>query len=287
MRVQPTVSSLEAANAYWMARLSRSVYRASGHDRRPDEGAILAELRAEDPGFLSITGVSRHSAQAILVEHRDYLAISFRGTDELLDWLDNLNALTVQAPFGPCHRGFLHSVLDLWEPVQDRFRELHQQHPRGLFLTGHSLGGAMATVAGALLLHHGIPFTAAYTFGQPRALTADSARHYHRVAGSRTFRFQNNNDLISRAPTRLLGFTHVGTLLSICDRGLIHREAPPRRRRQPLRDLRRLGLEAVRQHGMDRYLEAVGQWQLVQGEARPWRVAASEPEDEPCERRSA
>lgn len=266
MRIQPTVSTLDAANAYWMARLSRSVYRASGRDRRPDEAAILSELRAEDPGFLSITGVCRHSAQAILVEHRDCLAISFRGTDELLDWLDNLNALTVEAPFGPCHRGFLHSVLDLWEPVQERFRELHQQRPRGLFLCGHSLGGAMATVAAALLLHHGIPFTAVYTFGQPRALTGVSALPYEHRAGARTFRFQNNNDLISRAPTRLLGFTHVGRLLHICDRGLIHCDAPPRRPRRPhpLRDLRRLGLDALRQHGMDQYLEAVQRWQLLE-----------------------
>lgn len=37
-----------------------------------------------------------------------------------------------------------------------------------LWLTGHSLGGAMATLAAAWLAERKIPFSGAYTFGQPR-----------------------------------------------------------------------------------------------------------------------
>ncbi|MFM9111027.1 MAG: lipase family protein [Prochlorococcaceae cyanobacterium] len=266
-RVNPYRTTLDRGNAYWMARLASSVYQSKpgGHD--PDEAGILRNLKAEDSGFISVHGFSKNSAQAAVVEHTDYLSLVFRGTDQLADWIDNLNSFSEQALFGGFHRGFLHSVQDLWNPLFQCYSELNQKKPRALFVTGHSLGGAMATVASSILIHHDEGFTSTYTFGQPRAVTRDTARVYSVAANSKTFRFQNNNDIVTRAPARVMGYSHVGTFLYITQEKEIHQD--PGRWLQfldnasgTMESLKEKGIDAVEDHGMVHYLDAVRAWKF-------------------------
>lgn len=261
---EPHNTGLCHGNAYWTARLAHVIYQG-GTGADLDTAVILADLSAEDPGFRSVIGVSRNSAQAALVEHADYLCLTFRGTDEARDWLDNVNVLPDQALFGSFHRGFLASVRDVWEPLFARLEALQAERPRPLFLTGHSLGGSMATVAAALLLHGGIPFAAVYTYGQPRAMGTETAERFNRLAQDRFFRFQNNNDIVTRAPARLAGFRHVGTYLYISEDGIIHREHDFWLRFRDAVEgagnaLRDFSIDLISDHRMDLYLQAVTRW---------------------------
>jgi len=96
--VAPYKTTLDPGSAYWMARLSKAVYTQTAEDNQhPDEDAILADLQAEDGGFLSVEGYSKSSAQAAVIEHEEYFCMSFRGTNERADWLDNLK---VRASYG-------------------------------------------------------------------------------------------------------------------------------------------------------------------------------------------
>jgi triacylglycerol lipase len=269
--VKPYRTTLDQGNAYWMARLAGQIYLCQPGGRHPDEEGILANLKAEDPGFLSVNGFSKNSAQSALVEHEDFLTLVFRGTDETKDWVDNLNAFSEQALFGAFHRGFLRSVLDLWEELFGLYTALNTQKPRGLFLTGHSLGGAMATVASSILIHQDEAFTSTYTFGQPRVVTRDSARIYNIEALGKTFRFQNNNDIVTRAPARVMGYSHVGTFLYITKEREIHQD--PGRWVQfldtttgAMESLKQRGIDLIEDHGMFHYLNAVQDWKLVKEE---------------------
>lgn len=267
--VKPYRTTLDQGNAYWMARLASCIYQSQAGSDRPDEAGILNDLRAEDSQFVSVHGVSQNSAQAAMVEHETYLALVFRGTDEGADWIDNLNAFPDQALFGAFHRGFLHSVLDIWDPLFEQYSVLNRQKPRGLFVTGHSLGGAMATVASSILIQQDEGFTSTYTFGQPRTVTRDTARVYNVEAKGKTFRFQNNNDIVTRAPARVMGYSHVGTFLYITQQGQIHQD--PGRWLQfldstsgAMESLKEKGLDAVEDHGMKHYLEAVRRWDVAE-----------------------
>jgi triacylglycerol lipase len=251
-----------------MARLAKSIYLSKPGSKDPDEAAILSNLKAEDPSFLSVRGFSKKSAQAALVENSSYLALVFRGTDEPADWIDNINAFPEQALFGAFHRGFLHSVQDIWDPLFARYSELNRQKPRALFVTGHSLGGAMAIVASSILIQEDEAFTSTYTFGQPRTITRDTGRIYNIEAKSKTFRFQNNNDIVTRAPARIMGYTHVGTFLYITHQQQIQQD--PGRWLQVLDStggamdsIKEKGLDAVADHGMTNYLDAVKKWNFV------------------------
>ncbi len=268
-------TELDHGNAYWMARLSKAAYLRN-EDKSPDEDSILSDLQAEDPRFISIHGASKDSAQAILVEHQLFFALVFRGTDETADWVDNISVSESKTEFGSFHKGFADSVDDIWEPLWQKYQELRKnynvqiasnlsQQNRPLFLTGHSLGGAMATVAAARLLHMDHPFIAVYTFGQPRAVSRKSQVAFETMATGRVFRFQNNTDIVTRVPARVRGYTHVGKCVYIseeselyCDPGFWFRflDAVD----GAVESAKKFKLDLILDHNMDNYLAAIKHW---------------------------
>jgi len=266
--VDPYNTALSAGNAYWMARISDVVYyKKSDKDYTPDRAVILENLKDEDPKFMSVEPASQNTAQAILVEHEDYFCLAFRGTDELQDWLDNLGVFPEKVLFGKFHRGFYLSVEDVWTPLFNRYSILRQQKKRPLFLTGHSLGGAMATIAASKLIHRDWPFTSVYTFGQPRAMTPSTSRIFNVEAKYKVFRFQNNNDLVTRAPARLMGYSHVGTYVHIGHDQKLYLEPGLWLRfldgvEGAVADLRERGLDGVKDHAMEHYLRAIAKWNV-------------------------
>ena len=120
-----------------------------------------------------------HDEMGNCIEHEDYLCMAFRGTDEIKDWLDNLNAFSEAHLFGEFHRGFWNSLEDVWQGMNAAYQEKRAQKARPLFITGHSLGGAMASVATAKFIHEDLPFTSVYTFGQPRAMDRKTAQIFN------------------------------------------------------------------------------------------------------------
>lgn len=69
-----------------------------------------------------------------------------------------------------------------------------------------------------VLIDEDAPFYGVYTFGQPRAGDRTFSRIYNVEAASRTYRFQNNNDIVTRIPARIMGYSHVGKFVYISDK---------------------------------------------------------------------
>lgn len=272
LTVSPYVSKLHPGNAYWMARLAQAVYHKVSEDEQlPDEAAILQNLQADDSDFQAVYGADNNTAQAALIQHKDYLCISCRGTNELADWLDNIKAFPSEQLFGKFHRGFWQSVEDIWQTIEQRIQTIQQQRLAAqlsklpVFITGHSLGGAMAVIIAAKFVHADQPFTSVYTFGQPRAMTRETARLFNAECGNRVYRFHNNNDLVTRVPARAMGYSHVGCYLYISQEKIIHREPGFWFRFMDAIDgavaaLREEGIDGIEDHGMAHYLNAVQLW---------------------------
>ena len=265
--VSPYITALDEGNAYWMARISSEVYKKiSEENELPDEDKILLSLKKGDDRFKSVTGADKNSAQAALIEHEDYLCMAFRGTNELADWLDNINVFRVNELFGEFHRGFWYSVIDVWDVIYPKYEELRSKKKRPLFFTGHSLGGAMATIAAARFIHADWPFTAVYTFGQPRTMDRATARIYNSETGKRHHRFQNNEDIVTRVPARLAGYSHVGECLYIDSDGTIKDDPgfwykfldTVEGAMESLIESGRVG--AVQDHDMSKYMKAIEDW---------------------------
>jgi hypothetical protein len=71
-----------------------------------------------------------------------------------------------------------------------------------LWVTGHSLGAAVATVAADALPATG----GVYTFGSPRVGDGDFAAAFNRRFADRSFRYVDDHDAVTRVPPESFGF---------------------------------------------------------------------------------
>ena len=164
--------------------------RASAAAYRDSEQAIARELACDTVVTFTSGAVFGY------VAHRGQdLFLAFRGTASPLDewersikqWIANLDFHQVVAHGGRVHRGF-HEALDaIWEQVGDPVRG-HVGSNFRLWITGHSLGGALAILAGARLHEEGVAISGIYTFGAPSIGDSGFATSYqpalHRVENS-------------------------------------------------------------------------------------------------------
>ena len=155
-------------------------------------------------GFPEIRYYDRDGAQAYIFGNDDDRVIVCRGT-EPNDWNDikaDLDLATVIAETaGRVHRGFKREVDDLWP----RLEQALVNNTRPLWFTGHSLGGAMATIcAGRCQLSYiqSNP-RALYTYGSPRV----GNRRYVNYVHIEAYRWVNNNDIVTRVPPCVAGLS--------------------------------------------------------------------------------
>lgn len=93
---------------------------------------------------------------------------AFRGTDEPKDALRDMRILPLWTrELGWCPAGFLKASRRLVNKVTSVCLEEDIDHEK-IILTGHSLGGAVALILGALMTRDEIPPTEIVTFGAPR-----------------------------------------------------------------------------------------------------------------------
>ena len=123
----------------------------------------------------------------------------------------------------------------------------------------------MATIAAAKLIHEDKPFTSVYTFGQPRALSRETAQIFNVESKSRFFRFHNNNDIVTRVPARLMGYSHVGSYLYITEEKEIHQEVGFWFRfldkiEGVIKDIKESGFDSIKDYDMNEYLKAIKKW---------------------------
>ncbi len=75
---------------------------------------------------------------------------------------------------GGVHLGFYLQFLEVKARILQNIEDYRQRNPEGfkIFVAGHSLGGALATIFSAHGLQESLPITSTYTIGQPPAGTA-------------------------------------------------------------------------------------------------------------------
>lgn len=136
-----------------------------------------------------------NGSQAILIETDEFVVLSFRGTEptELKDIKSDANAiLTKCVTEGKVHSGF-NEAYNLIE--MDICRALEGFTKLPLFITGHSLGGALATIAAKRITHAG-GNAACYTFGAPRV----SDDHWLMTMKTPIYRVVNSSDGVTMVP---------------------------------------------------------------------------------------
>jgi len=129
---------------------------------------------------------------------------AFRGTQDLRNWLTDLDCAYTRLGNMRVHRGFYEALESVRTDLEAGIQATHYQR---LWLTGHSLGGALAMLCarawkGAV---EGV-----YTFGQPRVGDAAFCALYDSALKSRTFRVIHADDIVARVPWLLGAYRHAG-----------------------------------------------------------------------------
>jgi hypothetical protein len=221
-------NNFEMVNAWWLVEAAFLAYAEPP----------FAEPRFQDAGLSNVKFFSGNSTQCYVAHNDDFIIVAFRGSEVdkradangcdirhiVADWRVDLDTdLVDSGQEGSVHRGFKEALEKVWNPqgLADEGKALKPYldaisskdgRRRSVWFTGHSLGGALATLAadgyarGAGL----------YTFGSPRVGDRTFADHFRVNA----YRFVNNDDVVTKVP--LPGsYRHVGNVKYIDSEGVI------------------------------------------------------------------
>jgi hypothetical protein len=169
-------------------------------------------FRSVTPFVLENTSLNGSFETCGLVGERDDAVImAFAGTDPGI-WQNLTTDFTPLPQAGSdSHRGFELAAAAAETRVNDAIA-LSRQPKRPFFITGHSLGGALAALAALQAARAGAPPNAVYTFGMPRVGGPQFGASYGDLSKV-TYRLVHGIDLVSRVPPSSAGFHHVGHLL--------------------------------------------------------------------------
>jgi Lipase (class 3) len=183
----PDDPSFNVANALYLAHASDVAYHrapgAAAWERLGLNSIAFCNKITRTRGFLGVS-----DTHAVLV---------FRGSDPvtLPTWLTDVVVRLVQRDEyeGRVHLGFSSVLKRTWGKVEKVLQEV-QDKP--LFLTGHSMGGALAVLTACRLAKRGCLPVATYTFGSPRIGDPTFCAGYQLP----TYRVVNRLDLVPEMP---------------------------------------------------------------------------------------
>jgi hypothetical protein len=183
--------------------------------------------------------ISVDNTQAYVGANDGHVVVAFRGSesptsiDGLKDWLltNAIDLLIVpQGPLGAdfaaagvgarWHQGFVGAITDIWNPVFAATTEHLKAKDRPLWVTGHSLGGALALLAAWLFLRKTVPVHQVYTFGGPMVGNKDVADAINREYAGKVFRYVNSPDPVPLLPMMSLlanDFSHCDKAMPLGD----------------------------------------------------------------------
>ncbi|MEM0981514.1 MAG: lipase family protein, partial [Cyanobacteria bacterium P01_H01_bin.58] len=218
---------------------------------------------------------ARTDTQAFMFKKGPHIVLVFRGSQQVADWKTNFSfrlrpfavydeANADDLPEGKVHRGFQ----DAWESIERRVvAQLRKWWTKESYfwVTGHSLGGALASLAATSLDYQGFKVNGLYTFGQPRVGEWKFVRQVNARMGKRMTRYVNNNDVVPMvptqinllAPTKLYG--HMGQFRYFNSRGQLRKQSVLGQRWGDralglLISLRQPGLDIIADHMMEFYV---------------------------------
>ena len=205
---ESTASSFSLINAWWLAEASTLVY----------SDAAYAWQRLRQAGFDQVQFIEHYGTYCFIAANTRFAILAFRGSEiwrreahldakqRLADLKTNIDIRLSDWPRGGrVHSGFKTALEEVWSVLQPEIARL-QKHDVKIWLTGHSLGAALATLAADRLPN----VQGLYTFGSPRVGDKGFQAHFRVPA----YRVVNGDDIVPTVPGEN-PFLHVGELIHI------------------------------------------------------------------------
>jgi triacylglycerol lipase len=204
---EASASTLSRVNAWWLADASLLAYW--------NEADVNARFRS--PAGLDSRLIENHEkdTQCYVAWNDAFVVVAFRGTqpDKLQDLLVDGQIKLIgwdQQPGERVHSGCVEALDAVWRKLVT----IKELKGRRVWFTGHSLGAALATLAGDRFKRErgnlGLgELGGIYTFGSPLVGDRRFVDGFNARCGDQSFRFVNDQDAVTRVPPPLLGYRHV------------------------------------------------------------------------------
>jgi triacylglycerol lipase len=153
-------------------------------------------------GYTTARLIDIDGAQVFVLSNKNEMVLAFRGTEptQMSDLAADLNAIPDRGKVGGfVHNGFQTEVDKVWKKLQLAVKKKPEDKP--LFITGHSLGAAMATIVASRMSKQ---VTCLYTYGSTRV----GSNKFVQKINCNHYRHVNNNDAVTTVPFALLGYRH-------------------------------------------------------------------------------
>lgn len=163
------------------------------------------------------------NTQAYVAGNDQALVVAFRGSempgkiDGFKDWLltnarnflvvpegrmgTDFIAAGVGARF---HRGFMSALDEIWDPLYKAVDAAQLELQRPLWVTGHSLGGALALCCAWRFERQFLKVHQVYTFGAPMIGNPAAAEAFKKAFPGRIFRYVDTRDPVPKLPAMSL-----------------------------------------------------------------------------------
>lgn len=146
-----------------------------------------------------------------IAESASAVVIAFRGTQTTTEWITDADVSFTRFPFAPS-AGYTHAgFTGIYSTMRDRILPALRRVSSGrrLYVTGHSLGAALATLH-ALDAAVNLRFASwvMYNFASPRVGDRQFAGRYNEAVKT-SIRFVNTADIVPKLPPTATGYTHV------------------------------------------------------------------------------
>jgi hypothetical protein len=205
-------SSFSLINAWWLAEISTLVYS--------DTAYIWQRLR--QAGFKQVQFIQHSGTYCFVAAHERFAIVAFRGSEIwrrgegfdaqriLADMKTNIDIrLSYWADGERVHSGFKSALEDVWTALLPEIETLQTEGLK-IWIAGHSLGAALATLAADRLQD----VQGLYTFGSPRIGDKGFQAHFQVQA----YRVVNGKDIVATVPGEG-PFRHVGERVWIAPNG--------------------------------------------------------------------
>ncbi|HKJ37734.1 MAG TPA: lipase family protein [Anaerolineales bacterium] len=193
--------------AWVMASMAQLVYENFEEGGKARE-LLLTKLKGGNFELIGEFNDPKTDTQAFLVTNGDYAVLAFRGTEvtKKMDIKTDAKAFKASVFEGRIHKGFAQAYKSIEIQILKAIKQLDDIP---LYITGHSLGAAVATVAAQYLerdedIRNQI--AACYTFGSPRV----GNRDFDRKLKSSVYRVVNTTDIVTVVPLLAMGYMHIG-----------------------------------------------------------------------------
>jgi len=153
-------------------------------------------------GQMELKFIRDKDPQFFLAEHAHYVVLAFRGTesDNIRDIITDLSIKRQSTKQGKIHTGFLNSYCRVHHQLSSYLKNTKKP----IYITGHSMGAALAVIATAQL--SSFTLSACYNFGSPHIGSPEFDSHLKVPV----YRIVNVGDIVPSLLNLHMGYYHPG-----------------------------------------------------------------------------